>query len=384
MKKLIAKFVTLALLTSCVLPTGAPAADRRQDSNRPGPAKPLQRPPPAPRSGVEYFDGPSFEISWSSYNHTLFDVNDDGEFDYIFSSGGLVCTASIPPHCSEGFLITAFGANELLVMSDQALVQPRGALIGNNAPRGAAWVHPDNSMGGTVLTVNQSSPTNLWTGSLGTLGAGYMGVRFTASDGMHYGWIRIRLPRTRPQAGFLQDTNPIGVVLATNTDSIMVATNLDIGLHDISHQEFTPVVVDWAYERRPNTPIRAGAGAPEIECEEFPDFRHEDREHHGQSGIVGRVMLEQMGARLDWRVRVSTEDHKLVTELEINESGFFKVNLKPGSYILTPFIGGLVGPSLAVTVQKNGFASVELPLVLGPQFPWVPTPIGDDVWAIPF
>lgn len=50
---------------------------------------------------------------------------------------------------------------------------------------------------------------------------------FPRRDGLHYGWIQVRLPGT--------ETGPEGFPI-----------------------EFAPVVVDWAYETRPNTAIIAG------------------------------------------------------------------------------------------------------------------------------
>lgn len=55
---------------------------------------------------------------------------------------------------------------------------------------------------------------------MGETGVGYLGVRFQSANGLHYGWVRVRLPRP--------------------------------DLYE------TPSVVDWAYETRPNTPLRAG------------------------------------------------------------------------------------------------------------------------------
>src|SRR5262245_56213102 len=95
---------------------------------------------------------------------------------------------------------------------------------------------------------------------------------------------------------------------------------------------------------------------------------------HHQSGIIGRVMVGQIGFRTAWKVRVSTADHQPITVLQSDADGYFAVNLKPGTYWLTPFLGDeggamLIGPSIPVTVKKKDFAVVELPLVFGPYWP---------------
>ncbi len=92
---------------------------------------------------------------------------------------------------------------------------------------------------------------------------------------------------------------------------------------------------------------------------------------HHQSGIVGRVEVEQVGLPHVWKVRVTTATYKLVEDVQTDENGQFVVNLKPGTYHLTPFLGGdggavLVGPSIQVTVEKKDFAVVEMSLIFPP------------------
>jgi hypothetical protein len=111
----------------------------------------------------------------------------------------------------------------------------------------------------------------------------------------------------------------------------------------------------------------------------------ENQGHH-QSGIVGRVQSEQISFQFPWKVRVSKQNFDSVSVLETDEAGQFAVNLKPGLYWLTPFVGGdgganLVGPSIVVTVEKKSFSVVELPLVFGPY--WPPVYFGDGLWLAP-
>ena len=93
-----------------------------------------------------------------------------------------------------------------------------------------------------------------------------------------------------------------------------------------------------------------------------------DNQGHHQSGIIGQI--EQVPG--PWDVRIVTGDGKFVADIQADDSGFFEVNLKPGTYILTPYIlstggtGALLGASTTVTVDKKGFTVAELPIVNGP------------------
>jgi len=105
-----------------------------------------------------------------------------------------------------------------------------------------------------------------------------------------------------------------------------------------------------------------------------------DQGHH-QSGIIGRLQVEQVGVSLPWQVRVTTDTGESVTVLELGDEGEFLVNLKPGVYRLTPVAsvwftvngvwtsGEFVGPTLEVTVAKKDFTPVELPVVWQDEWP---------------
>lgn len=92
---------------------------------------------------------------------------------------------------------------------------------------------------------------------------------------------------------------------------------------------------------------------------------------HHQSGVIGRVQVEQIALPPLWKVHVSTQTFQLIEDVQTDEGGRFIVNLKPGTYYLTPFLGGdgggsLVGPPMLVTVEKKDFTIVELPIFFGP------------------
>ena len=104
-----------------------------------------------------------------------------------------------------------------------------------------------------------------------------------------------------------------------------------------------------------------------------------NRGHH-QSGIIGRVQVEQVGGAFPWQVWVGTDTGESITVLQTDDEGQFVVNLKPGTYQLQPFCplsisdgelpGGvvLIGPPVQVTVAKKDFTVVELPFA----WPWPP------------
>lgn len=94
----------------------------------------------------------------------------------------------------------------------------------------------------------------------------------------------------------------------------------------------------------------------------------QDNQGHHQSGIIGQV--EQVPGA--WNIWIVTNDGKFVADIQADDSGFFEVDLKPGTYILTPFIlsidgtGALVGVATTVTVNEKAFTTAELPVVNGP------------------
>jgi hypothetical protein len=150
------------------------------------------------------------------------DLDSDGADDFVFPVGPMIGTTDVPMSGSWiPFHVQAAGTNEFLVNGYYSSVQSFGAWIGGDPPSGAVWSTPGASalltdqwwslhgrdIGGQLVYFG-------WGGPLAVSGVGYLGVRFYQSDGLHYGWIRALLN--------------------------------------------SPMVVDWAYETRPNKPIRAG------------------------------------------------------------------------------------------------------------------------------
>jgi len=98
--------------------------------------------------------------------------------------------------------------------------------------------------------------------------------------------------------------------------------------------------------------------------------RAQGHQGHHQSGISGQV--ERVILFHDWNVSIVSDTGDFVADFPTQEDGNFAVNLKPGSYVLTAYIpdfgaqGTLYGPSVQVTVEKQQFTSVFLPIVLPP------------------
>jgi hypothetical protein len=174
------------------------------------------------RGTIKYFGSAPFFLPMAG--RVGVDLNRDGTDDFSFG-GGQLATASIPPSISSWFDIIGTGSNQFVVGGSFV----RGYSFGS-------WIQGDlaETFGGVMWT-NSEVPARValftstfigdsWHGPLQNAGICYIGVRFFAADGIHYGWIRVRLPA--------------------------VTANL--------FQPSPPAVLDWAYEKRTNTPIRAG------------------------------------------------------------------------------------------------------------------------------
>lgn len=155
----------------------------------------------------------------------LLDINNDGLADFVFRSQPPLSTLDVPPSGSSWpFYFDATGTNEFL-LTDYTLALLPGALISSNAPVGAKW----SAAGANALITahwirkNGETVSEGWNGSLGELKEGYLGVRFYAADGLHYGWILVQLPKSS-------------------------AGNLPLPV--------SPIIVDWAFETKTNVPIQ--------------------------------------------------------------------------------------------------------------------------------
>jgi hypothetical protein len=205
-------------------------------------------------SGIIYSGGPSFPAGnlrdWSTAD---LDMNHDGAVEFSFWSSGMLCTADIPTSgCGWPFYVRTALANGVLMKGYDVSPQLLGEQILSEPPTNATWNIPGGFYGAGISywwyslqgrDLGGQLAHSGWSGGVGEVGVGYLGVRFHAADGLHYGWIRVRLPR-----GMLLfqplPANPSPLPASDQPLPVLL--------------ELTPVVVDWAYESRTNTPIRAG------------------------------------------------------------------------------------------------------------------------------
>ena len=173
------------------------------------------------QSTIAYSAGPAFQTP-AGFLPVSFDLDQDGSADFGFMDSGPLCTTDVPCSlCTLSFDVLILGTNGLLVQGSYAAILPAGEWIGPVTSSNGVWSSAGNS---TLLSLwwSERYGTSGSTGPLATMGEGFLGARFYGADGLHYGWVHVRLA--------------------------LVA----------------PVVVDWAYETRPGVPIQAGAGAARL------------------------------------------------------------------------------------------------------------------------
>ena len=165
------------------------------------------------QSTIVYTPSPTLWIPWSFGPPASLDMNQDGTIDFTFSMAPTICSSDIPPSsCVQHFYVGLPATNSILNQGNYSASVPLGEWIGNSVPSNEVW----STDSYTYLYIYWSSPrdgTSGVYGPIGEQGEGYLGIRFSASDGDHYGWI------------YVQGQS----------------------------------IVDWAYEIRPYYPIRAGA-----------------------------------------------------------------------------------------------------------------------------
>jgi hypothetical protein len=175
------------------------------------------------------------------------DLDQDGSFDYFFAGFTVVSTYSDFPATLMPELTTyAFNGNNYLIDTNGNILQePAGRSFGPYTLPGEAW-----GQIGSELPLLSSGSGDTWSGFSGEPPECFIGVKFLSGGQQHYGWIRLLMPTRQPPQAAVQAT-------------------------------VFPVVADWAYETRPNTPIRAGEVGPADDPDLFTvDFENPDGTLH--------------------------------------------------------------------------------------------------------
>jgi hypothetical protein len=92
-------------------------------------------------------------------------------------------------------------------------------------------------------------------------GQGYVGVRFSAADGVHYGWIKLRIQNFSPLQPVAYpgiDFDPF-ITIETNRTAASLVQPVIAPPQVIFISGPIVNIEEWAFEMRPNTPILAGA-----------------------------------------------------------------------------------------------------------------------------
>lgn len=234
------------------------------------------------RGEIVYVNGPSFPIPgfWGSGD---LDLDNDGTSDFTFWSSGMLCTQDIPTSgCGWPFYIRTTTTNEVLMSGNDVSPQSFGDRIGRDAASGDSWNTPGGLYGAGISYWWYSLQGRLiqdqlvhsgWSGGIGDVGIGYLAVRFYAPDGLHNGWVRVRMPR----GGIF---GPLPTLIPS---PLPVAQGVTPIAFDV-----VPSVVDWAYETRPNTPIRAGVIGSDCDEIQFKvEFFDTNRRHRHSNRRVG-------------------------------------------------------------------------------------------------
>lgn len=125
-------------------------------------------------------------------------------------------------------------------------------------------------------------------------------------------------------------------------------------------------IYGWAYETHADTAIEAVSLSPDSALPEVPA--------KGHSGIVGIIGGNSSG----WTVSISSANGTFLKSVKPDADGYFKVNLVPRTYVLTPLLVPHPGPGQpvpnfiasgtpkTVKVTRNRFAFVVLNPSLSP------------------
>jgi len=172
------------------------------------------------QSTIAYCGGPAFQIPTEFYPASL-DFDRNGTADVAFIGGVPICTMDVPCSlCSMSFYAASPGTNALLVATNHVALLSAGEWISSTPAPGSAWSSGDTA---TLITFwwSERYGTSGTAGPLATASEGYLGARFYGPAGLHYGWVHVRWTtvldwayETRPGTGIKAGAKPVPVPLA--------------------------------------------------------------------------------------------------------------------------------------------------------------------------
>jgi hypothetical protein len=249
------------------------------------------------KGAIAYFSGPAFDISLEPgvIESIDFDQNDIAEFSFF---SGISLSTGYPDDVTTPVYVSSLGSNSLLCNHAQAAVIPAGTIISSVAISNSVWTNTDGAglaeffrTGQTVIITPQglvtNPPSSGWGGSLAAAGDGFLGVRFLAEDGLHYGWIHASI-------------------------------------------KSVPTILDWAYETQPGTAIAAGA-APlaGLKTPQIVRPGNLRLEWQSQPGAAYQVQFRSNLGTLSWRsvgfTIIATANSAAVDVPLTENTGFYRV-----------------------------------------------------------
>ncbi len=189
---------------------------------------------------------------WGGPEQQFVDVNQDGTVDFTLESRW-VTTLDIPPSfMSYSFGIRPGQDNYVLGSGSTATVLSQGETI-SPVPIGSTnWQHPKyGSVGVCGWSADLRNETwSGWLGPMAGLDEVFVGLRFSAADGDHFGWARVRLNssdtlRTAQLVDYAYDTRPNAQILAGAVPEPSSVALLAVG-----------VVGVWLFARKKRCAVR--------------------------------------------------------------------------------------------------------------------------------
>jgi hypothetical protein len=255
------------------------------------------------QSTIAYFDGPAFHITLDTTPSIDFGWPGQGDiaFGCVFFSPNIDTNSTgLTNVQSSGitgeYYVAPLDSNNVLCTNYDVLIMPAGTLIGAVTSSNVEWSASEGATLVSEFIAFGNPPVTSWYGTLAARPeAGFLGVRLQVQNEWHYGWVQAQL-----------QTN---------------AASGDIG----------PIIVDWAYETRPNTFIVAGAKPVPVPLA-APRVVQPGTLRLAWQSIIGQSYQVQFKSQLDtplWtnlNAPITSSGTNLIANLPITGvSGFYRV-----------------------------------------------------------